>query len=400
MFSTDSRSADSHVRANRTRLSGATVYPLPASPMARLTVSLLDRQFNQPRHVEVGGRFPQGATRLTHPAMALVPQSEVDPNVSRLQAGLAPYEDELYYLIMGLARPLGVVPDSNVATERGVLLSARNLALLYRHARLARLLKISIRDLLGCGRADSGARFRRLARRPRCDDSRPQVAHQQPLDDSRARRSRAAGVAGGAVSRAPMASTAAGVAVTYTTSSYGAPFEEETVTFAENSNLAMAIADWNTKALGTIAYRADLRGVPQRDRRPAGHPDAHNRPPSRSRSGRCRPVRRGLAQSGSGGGILAHGASSRGGKRSRSRTRPCCRDDADRLAGLLNAVFTRVPTVTEEQSRALIEANGARLEAVDNEGRFRLRPRGTIPSSAACSWRDGMPRSNGRCVRF
>ena len=72
-------------------------------------------------------------------------------------AGLAVDADRLFELIRGLAAPLGVTlaPGAPEA-DRGFALSRVNLSLLYRHARLADRLQLSVPDLFGLAQLAPG----------------------------------------------------------------------------------------------------------------------------------------------------------------------------------------------------------------------------------------------------
>lgn len=243
---------------------GGTVYPRATSPLARLTVPFLDRLFNQPGQVEGGGPYPQAATRFLHPSLAIVPPANVDPTLHRLKAGLNADEDQLFQLILGLARPLGVRPASTVQADREFTLSHRNLALLYRHARLARLLKVSVPELfslaaltpeIALGSVETLADLEALIRTQRwVASTRWSIGGLVEICRP--------GMPAIAVSAASVANTAAGVSVTYTVDEHGAAAAPETVVFAADSTLPAVVADWNAKAQRTIAYRANPEGMP------------------------------------------------------------------------------------------------------------------------------------------
>lgn len=249
---------------NQKHKTDATAYPQAASPLTRLTVPLLDRLFNQPRQVEAGGRYPQTSTRFLHPSLAIVPPVNVDPNLHRLKAGLNADEDQLYQLILGLARPLGVRPASAVQADREFTLSQRNLSLLYRHARLARLLKVSMPELfalaaltpeIALGYVETLAELEALLRTQRwVGSTRWSIAALVEICRP--------GAPAIAVSAAAVANTAAGLSVTCTVDELGVAAAPETVVFAANANLAAVVTDWNAKAQRTVAYRATAQGVP------------------------------------------------------------------------------------------------------------------------------------------
>ena len=242
---------------------GPTAYPHTASPLARLTIPLFVRLFNQARFIEAEPTYPQPGTLFLHPALATVAPASVDPNLHRLQAGTGTDDDQLYQLIVGLAKPLGIEPSSGDDNKKKFALSIRNLTLLYRHARLARLLKVSIPELFALGG---------LA---------PEIGltHIEGLSDLEALLKLHAwwkttkwsiaelmgivrpGLPAIAISAAPVASTAGGETVTYTPTIHGATRAEETITFGADADLAAVIADWNGKARDTEAYRSDPFGI-------------------------------------------------------------------------------------------------------------------------------------------
>ncbi|MCA1790399.1 MAG: hypothetical protein LC667_11255, partial [Thioalkalivibrio sp.] len=242
---------------------GPTAYPQAASPLARFTVSLFDRLFNQARFVETGGSYPQPGTSFLHPALGSVPPANVDPNLHRLQAGTGTDDDELLQLIVGLARPLGIDPSSGNDNKKMFGLSARNLSLLYRHARLARVLKVTIPELFAlCGLA-----------------SEIRMAHVDGLSDvdvllklhSWWKTTRwtlgqlvqivRPGLPAILTSAAPVVGTAGGESITYTPTVYAVALPSETITFGVNADLPAAIADWNGKAQHATAFRSDAFGV-------------------------------------------------------------------------------------------------------------------------------------------
>ncbi|MBN1960365.1 MAG: hypothetical protein JW841_05425 [Deltaproteobacteria bacterium] len=122
-------------------------YPQPLSLVARLTTPLFDRLFNQERFIEEGGTLPQAGATFLHPALCAVAPTDVDPNLHRLRAGLGVDEDQLLQLITGLAEALGIDLSSSDDNDKKFALSHNNLSLLYRHARLAKLLRVSIPEL-------------------------------------------------------------------------------------------------------------------------------------------------------------------------------------------------------------------------------------------------------------
>ncbi|HET6318237.1 MAG TPA: neuraminidase-like domain-containing protein, partial [Chloroflexota bacterium] len=115
--------------------------------------SLFDRLFNPPSYVAADGAFPKPAAQFVHPAFRHATPAAVDPALPRLLTGLAVDLDGLAVLARHLAKHLaqesstGFDPNAPNDEDRYFLLSAPNLTLLYRHARLARLLGVSIDDL-------------------------------------------------------------------------------------------------------------------------------------------------------------------------------------------------------------------------------------------------------------
>ena len=124
----------------------ALVAPIPLLPVKSGSASLFDRVFNLKSFVEAGGAYPQPATLVLHPAFAEAPQPTLDPNLPRLQAGARINADELYAHLVGLAGPLGIDLTGTEA-QKQFSLTHDHLSLLYRHARLARLLRLSAADL-------------------------------------------------------------------------------------------------------------------------------------------------------------------------------------------------------------------------------------------------------------
>lgn len=242
---------------------GPTAYPQTPSPLARFTTPLFDRLFNQARFVEAGGNYPHPGTTFLHPALASAPPANVDPNLHRLQAGTGTDDDELLQLIVGLAGPLGIDLSSANDNKKQFALSVRNLSLLYRHARLARLLKVGIPELFAlCGLAPE-----------------IRMAHVDGLSELDALLKAHAwwkttkwtlgqlvqivrpGLPPLMTSAGPVAGTAGGESVTYTPSVYGAVLPPETINFGINADLPAAIADWNGQAQHTMAFRSDAFGV-------------------------------------------------------------------------------------------------------------------------------------------
>ncbi len=111
--------------------------------------SLLDVLFNHEDLASTEGLYPKDPVTFVHPA--LVVDNSTDPAEfapGRLMSGLNRSDTEVLTLIQKLAQPLGII-DINSATEseRGFNLSLQNLTLLYRHSKIAEVLKISIDEL-------------------------------------------------------------------------------------------------------------------------------------------------------------------------------------------------------------------------------------------------------------
>ncbi|MBW2559119.1 MAG: hypothetical protein JRD69_09875, partial [Deltaproteobacteria bacterium] len=123
---------------------------LPEISVTTAKGSLFDRLFNLPDFVRVDGDFASPTRNFLHPAFRDTPPhpDEIDYNLHRLLAGLRVDDETLYLLIMHLREPLGG-PDLDSAdlNAKRFLLTLENLTLLYRHARLAERLKLSIPQL-------------------------------------------------------------------------------------------------------------------------------------------------------------------------------------------------------------------------------------------------------------
>jgi len=225
--------------------------------------ALFDRAFNQARFVETGSRYPQPGTTFLHPGLATAAPVNIDPNLHRLQAGTGTYEDGLLQLIIGLARPLSIDPRSAADADKQFPLTLRSLSFLYRHARLARLLRVGIPELCALIALSS-------------DAGRSHVETLADLDallglhawwkttrlslDALVRivRPRWPAVI---TSRAAVAGTGGGETVTYTATIGGTARPAETIVFDPNADLAAVIAQWNGAMPHTEAYRADAFGT-------------------------------------------------------------------------------------------------------------------------------------------
>ena len=120
---------------------------LPDIPVVYGKESFFDRLFNLSDFVRLDGKFPVN-TMFLHPAFRDIPPAEVDYIPNRLLAGLRVNDETLYLLITHLIRPLRELEaDSPEPAYKDFPLTIKNLSLLYRHARLAELLRLSIPQL-------------------------------------------------------------------------------------------------------------------------------------------------------------------------------------------------------------------------------------------------------------
>ncbi|MDI3243122.1 neuraminidase-like domain-containing protein [Arthrobacter sp. AL08] len=121
---------------------------VPTSPVSSSAPGLFDRLFNLPDLVAMDGPLPLPGTRFVHPALRDDPTvAASDHMLHRLLAATRTDASGLFELIAGLAVPLGANPAAAAEAARGFALTASNLALLVRHARLAKLLKMRLPDL-------------------------------------------------------------------------------------------------------------------------------------------------------------------------------------------------------------------------------------------------------------
>lgn len=122
---------------------------LPRISIVEGKESLFDRLFNLPDFVQLdgNGRFPRATPEFLHPAFRETPPSEVDYALHRLLAGLRMEDESLYLLITHLSVPFGLNLDSTDPEKKTFPLTEENLSLLYRHARLAEWLRLSIPEL-------------------------------------------------------------------------------------------------------------------------------------------------------------------------------------------------------------------------------------------------------------
>jgi hypothetical protein len=122
--------------------------PIPRTALSGKAGSLFDRLFNLPTFVRLDGSLPKDAVSFVHPSLRTpgVP-APADNTLHRLLAALGVADDQLAALITRLAGPLGADLTAPDEDDRGFPLTAANLTLLYRHARLAQLLRVPVADL-------------------------------------------------------------------------------------------------------------------------------------------------------------------------------------------------------------------------------------------------------------
>ncbi|MBX2968264.1 MAG: hypothetical protein KF803_02750 [Cyclobacteriaceae bacterium] len=113
-----------------------------------LAKPFFDKLFNHEDVVSAEGTYPKEATKFIHPALIINKSSSpAEFSSSRLMTGLNRSDDEVLALIKNLASPLGIIAiDSANEGDRGFNLTIANLSLLYRHSKIADILKLSIDD--------------------------------------------------------------------------------------------------------------------------------------------------------------------------------------------------------------------------------------------------------------
>lgn len=114
---------------------------LPSHSVKAGDTSLFDRRFNSASYLGLGGKLPLPVS-FVHPAFR-AEGTAADPLMPRLCAGIGANDEDLSRLILALGAPLGVADNA-----LGFALTSANLSLLYRHARLARALKLRVDQLL------------------------------------------------------------------------------------------------------------------------------------------------------------------------------------------------------------------------------------------------------------
>ncbi|MXO58493.1 hypothetical protein GRI89_02885 [Altererythrobacter salegens] len=240
-------------------------FPKAKSSQAKFTVSLFNRQFNQTRHVETGGSFPKDTAAFLHPALADSPSPNPDPELARLMAGTGTTEGELLELVTGLAPALGIEPHSATEADRAFALTSRNLTLLYRHARLAKLLRLPITELFalaGLVPSMTSGVVNGI------DDLEDLCRAAAWLKGSRRKLSSLLLAVQPATppaltSTAAVTATTAAQTVTYQATDGAGAAQNETVTFAAHGDLTAIVADWNGQAQFTRAYQSDFAGLPE-----------------------------------------------------------------------------------------------------------------------------------------
>ncbi|MEL6181447.1 MAG: neuraminidase-like domain-containing protein, partial [Myxococcota bacterium] len=284
-------------------------------------------------------------------------------------------EDELLQLFLGLAQPLGIDPASNVDADKACALSERNLNLLYRHAHLSKHLRITLPELFALmAMADALpndhvettadveallafhdwvtstdwtlAELVRIRRptlalsvpQPEVPDARAlaealvaQVAEAESLMFAETVFALLPPTSPIATSGAPVLNTDGSEVVTYTVTLAGEVKEPETIVLAAHADLDAVVADWNSKATRTKAYRSDAAGTP-------------------------------LAA-----GVHVSIAVNAG------RGSTTTLNVTASPASLFAVGESRGAEVTEVQSREVFAANADRFESVDAQGRFRLK---------------------------
>jgi len=122
---------------------------MPTLSVKERQKSLLDSLFNHDDVVTIDGAYPKAMTVFIHPAL-IIDHSTASAEFStgRLMAGLNRSDAEVLTLIKYLAQPLSITNiNSAIESERGFNITLQNLTLLYRHSKIADILKVSINEL-------------------------------------------------------------------------------------------------------------------------------------------------------------------------------------------------------------------------------------------------------------
>jgi len=111
--------------------------------------TLLNTLFNHADDVDLNGTYPKPGVNFVHSALVLDNSTApAEFTSARLMSGLELSDADVLVLIQNLATPLGIADiDSATESERGFLLSIKNLSLLYRHSKVAQQLGIGIQEL-------------------------------------------------------------------------------------------------------------------------------------------------------------------------------------------------------------------------------------------------------------
>jgi len=127
----------------------SVIYGLPTISLEDNEKSFFDSLFNHEDVVLAEGSYPKASVKLIHPSLAIDQSSaSAEFSSSRLIMALNRSDDEVLALIKNLARPLGTVAlDSATESERGFNITLVNLSLLYRHSKVAEILKLPVGDL-------------------------------------------------------------------------------------------------------------------------------------------------------------------------------------------------------------------------------------------------------------
>jgi hypothetical protein len=126
----------------------ALCFRIPTTQTKENEKPLLDVLFNHEDVVAAEGSYPKPAIKMIHPGLTIDKSTaSAEYSSARLMAGLNRSDDEVLRLIQKLRHPLGIVAiDSATESDRGFNLTLANLSLLYKHSKIAELLKLSIED--------------------------------------------------------------------------------------------------------------------------------------------------------------------------------------------------------------------------------------------------------------
>ena len=126
----------------------ALCFRIPTTQTIENEKPLFDLLFNHEDVVATEGSYPKPAIKMIHPALSIDNSTaSAEYSSARLMAGLNRSDDEVLSLIKNLSAPLGIVAiDSATESDRGFNLSLANLSLLYKHSKIAEILKLSIED--------------------------------------------------------------------------------------------------------------------------------------------------------------------------------------------------------------------------------------------------------------